>query len=88
MVVSDHPTRHPNPISSPLLFLLSSSFLWISIEGSSAELPVDDLLLSSSPHAGNKGGMSEEKEDEGGKTAMAVDNQWIKRDVQGRGKDE
>lgn len=35
-----------------------------------------------------KGGMSKEKEDEGGKTATAIDNQWIKRAIQGQGKDE
>lgn len=66
MVVLDHPTCHPNPISSLLLFRLSSSFLWISVAGCSTKLPVDDLLLKSRPHAENKRGMSKEKEDEGG----------------------
>lgn len=54
---------------------------------------MDDLLLSSSPHTESKRGMSKAREDEeggrqGGKTATAVDNQWIKRAVQGQGKDE
>lgn len=40
---------------------------------------MDDLLLRSRPHTENKRGMSKEKEDEGGKTAMTVDNQWIKK---------
>lgn len=48
---------------------------------------MDDLLLSGGPHTESKRGMSKEKEDEGGKTATAVDNQWIKAAVQGQGED-
>lgn len=48
---------------------------------------MDDLLLSGGPHTESKRGMSKEKEDEGGKTATAVDNQRIKAAVQGQGED-
>lgn len=88
---------HPLDTSTLILFhpplpLFPSSFFFLApralaLRRSSARLPVDDLLLSGGPHTESKRGMSKEKEDEGGKTATAVDNQWIKAAVQGQGED-
>lgn len=88
---------HPLDTSTLILFhpplpLFPSSFFFLApralaLRRCSAWLPVDDLLLSGGPHTESKRGMSKEKEDEGGKTATAVDNQWIKAAVQGQGED-
>lgn len=89
---------HPLDTSTLILFhppplpLFPSSFFFLApralaLRRCSARLPVDDLLLSGGPHTESKRGMSKEKEDEGGKTATAVDNQRIKAAVQGQGED-